>query len=124
LKATIGNEGDDRKRRGKQLETMARQFNSKNDEENDDDDGNESETTRRDEETMGEKAKSNLIQEVSETGLYTSTGARNMLGTNRRKVRTTETTKLDHLRSDEEWSNIYAAKRPQSVGKMIGSSET
>jgi len=103
---------------------MARQFNSKNDEENDDDDGNESETTRQDEETMGEKAKSNPIQEVLETGLYTSTGARNMLGTNRRKVRTTETTKLDHLRSDEEWSNIYTAKRPQSVGKMIGSSET
>jgi len=103
---------------------MARQFKSRNDEGNDGDDENESETTRQDEETMGEKAKSNLIQEVSETGLYTSTGARNMLGTNRRKVRTTETTKLDHLRSDEEWSNIYAAKRPQSVGKMIGSSET
>ena len=103
---------------------MARQFKSRNDEGNDGDDENESETTRRDEETMGEKAKSNLIQEVSETGLYTSTGARNMLGTNRRKVRTMETTKLDHLRSDKEWSNIYTAKRPQSVGKMIGSSET
>jgi len=76
---------------------MVRQFNSKNDEENDDDDGNESETTRRDEETMGEKAKSNLIQEVSETGLYTSIGVWNMLGTKWRKVRTTETTILDHL---------------------------
>jgi len=76
---------------------MARQYKSRNDEENNDGDGNKSETTRRDEETMGEKARSNLIQEVSETGLYTSIGVRNMLGTKRRKVRTTETTILDHL---------------------------
>jgi len=76
---------------------MARQFKSRNDEGNYGDDENESETTRQDEETMGEKAKSNLIQEMSETGLYTSIGVRNMPGTKRRKVRTTETTILDHL---------------------------
>ena len=46
---------------------------------------------------MGEKPRGNLIQEVSETGLYTSIGVRNMLGTKRRKVQTTETTKLNHL---------------------------
>jgi len=120
----IGNEGDDRKRRGKRLETMARQFKSRNNEGNNSDNENESETTRRDEETMGEKPRGNLIQEMSETGLYTSTGVWNMLGTKQRKVRMMETTKLDHLRSDEECSNIYAAKRPQSVGKMIESSET
>ena len=76
---------------------MVRQFKSRNDEGNDGDDENESETMRRDEETMGEKPRGNLIQEVSETGLYTSIGVRNMLGTKRRKVRTTETTILDHL---------------------------
>jgi len=64
---------------------------------NDGDNENESETTRQDEEMMGEKAKSNLIQELSETGLYMSIGVRNMLGTKQRKVRTTETTKLNHL---------------------------
>jgi len=47
---TIGNEGNDRKQRGKWLETMARQFKSKNDEGNDGDDENESEMTRWDEE--------------------------------------------------------------------------
>ena len=46
---------------------------------------------------MGEKPGGNLIQEVSETGLYTSIGVRDMLRTKRRKVRTAETTKLDHL---------------------------
>jgi len=76
---------------------MARQFKSRNDEGNDGDNENESETTRRDEETMGEKPRGNLIQEVSETGLYTSIGVRNMLGTKQRKVRMMETTILDHL---------------------------
>jgi len=76
---------------------MARQYKSRNDEENDGDDENESETIRQDEETMGEKPRGNLIQEVSETGLYTSTGVQDMLGTKLRKVRTTETTKLNHL---------------------------
>jgi len=76
---------------------MARQFKSRNDEGNDNGNGNESETTRQDEEMMGEKPRGNLIQEVSETGLYTSTGVQDTLGTKQRKVRTTETTKLNHL---------------------------
>ena len=84
----IGDGGDDQKRWGKRLETTARQFKSRNNEENDGDNENELETMRWDEETMGEKPRGNLIQEVSETGLYTSTGVRNMLRTKRRKVRT------------------------------------
>jgi len=96
-KTMIGDGGDDQKRRGKRLEMTARQFKSRNDEGNDNGNGNESEMTRQDEEMMGEKPRGNLIQEVSETGLYTSTGVWDMLGTKRRKVRTTETTKLNHL---------------------------
>jgi len=76
---------------------MGRQYKSRNNEGNNDNDENKSETMRQDEETMGEKARSNLIQELSETGLYTSIGVWDMLGTKRRKVRTMETTILDHL---------------------------
>jgi len=102
----IGNKGDDQKQQGKQLEMTARQFKSRDNEENNGNDGNELETTRWDKETMGEKAKSNLIQEVSETGLYTSIGVQNMLRTKRRKVRMTETTELNCLWLDEEWNDI------------------
>jgi len=45
-KTTIGDRGDDRKRQGEQLETMARQYKSRNNKGNNNGDGNELETMR------------------------------------------------------------------------------